>query len=1488
MSGLDNKLSNVIGAKLPQWVLDQISTRSNQNNQDSRDNDNLLYLANKSAWVRLVSSINIIGEDLQYFKKIVGDTVIQSESDLAKQFVLFGGTSKYLQQNSYQQRSGIGKDGAYGILGNNEIQKYGYKPMPGISSVNIETQGRLGSIRAAAINFKCWDKNQLDIIDALYFKLGFTMFLEWGHTYYYPSPGNTQQRDPSKVISTEFFSIDPFEQGLNKEDIMSKISQNSRDSEGNYDAMLGIVTNFNFTYNQDGGYDCTLRLMALGVLADGIKINNPGVLPDILKEEILKLNNTLIQISNSLQQSTSNIDEQNKLAYPECVQKLGNIVTYKGGGLKDSNNKRFADSAIVATVDKVQYYFYKDGRYQTTGFSKSGRYECIDGQLVLDGISSVLGYLNSKINNKTTDPNFSELGKIIQEAGYAGSKTTNINDYNFLYDVGGTRGKSLLFPSFGAILPTNTTSELISSITIDNNYLFEKISNFLGFKSLQQSQPTTPIGASTIPGTQIPTVTSLTQSGLSRLSANTKLESLMFSSKEISDTPGLIRLDINYSGANTKRYYTSLRVKFITNNPQFKKEVLNEQLIYEEVIKKFKSNASIEFKSIGFESRPVVENFAATVKPFGTVLKDTNSTNDRYPVIRLSTTIEVSVPGTVLKSKTTAEETTQITQKGNVLVPATIDLFITDTDLISDIKRSTNAPNYNKTKKDLQAQNQQQTTTAEDQALTQEALSTQISQALNLQSSLEIILRTIQVHALNEAIGANKNDLEIGRRVFINNFWEDGTKGQSKKPFLEQVFSNGVFNSIIRDLVENNVSNVGYTTKQKMDPIQRFKIQAKYGFATNLMANKADISELEGRDVNYKELLRAFVVPYQINQEIIKGTQTNHPVYIPLGLLLLILNHTCTIYDTKKDFQTPLVYVDFNPELNFFLTNTKQLSTNPWKTLIPFEGSFEDYKQLFDPKILEESAIQPVSGSTQSTPLFNPETQDVLSGQLPKLKFGKIENDSVYRGRMMNILLNVDYLVSLVQQYSTKDTINNVYLKPFLEQLLADLNKYLGNFNAFRLSYSDPGNTFQLTDDQFLPATSRENQVSPTNRTELPLVGRYSIAKSLEIKTEVASKLANMLAISANSTVSNKSALSTNGSSYGYINTNYVDRYITDRQGPTGSINVSKELDTIKISAAQFNQSISDFYSKINPSEATVSHATNYYIEKMSKVKNDEYPTRASAMIPVSLNFTTDGISGLAMGQAFTVSDELLPYTYGAKKVAGLPKDHINNVGFVMVGLTHTIENNSWNTAVRANMIFLKDKTEFISGITRVENRAGTFDVNAANEVQSQVIGKVSLSDLNLNQSWENIALDFISSKEGFLEKPKPDEGTLRAGYGTDKIVIADGTVRSVGIDTVFTIEDAKRTLIYQIKTTFGPRVVSQIGQANWDKLNDKQKAALVSYAYNAGSLRNNVVSAIQSNTSNQIVANAIINGPVTGAQSGKVYPALVQRRKEEATLYLS
>ena len=139
-------------------------------------------------------------------------------------------------------------------------------------------------------------------------------------------------------------------------------------------------------------------------------------------------------------------------------------------------------------------------------------------------------------------------------------------------------------------------------------------------------------------------------------------------------------------------------------------------------------------------------------------------------------------------------------------------------------------------------------------------------------------------------------------------------------------------------------------------------------------------------------------------------------------------------------------------------------------------------------------------------------------------------------------------------------------------------------------------------------------------------------------------------------------------------------------------------------SAIQFNKAIETYYSDTTPAESSVSHATNYFIERMSKIKGEEKGSRASAIIPVSLNFSTDGISGLGMGQAFTVSEQFLPYTYdfSLRDPYG-EKDKTHTVGFVVVGLDQTIEGNQWISNVRANMMYLKKRQDFEQANLRTE-----------------------------------------------------------------------------------------------------------------------------------------------------------------------------------------
>ena len=53
------RVSNVLGTPVFQWVIDQLGTRAENNSREDRDDSNLIYLANKSGWFRIVSSVRM-------------------------------------------------------------------------------------------------------------------------------------------------------------------------------------------------------------------------------------------------------------------------------------------------------------------------------------------------------------------------------------------------------------------------------------------------------------------------------------------------------------------------------------------------------------------------------------------------------------------------------------------------------------------------------------------------------------------------------------------------------------------------------------------------------------------------------------------------------------------------------------------------------------------------------------------------------------------------------------------------------------------------------------------------------------------------------------------------------------------------------------------------------------------------------------------------------------------------------------------------------------------------------------------------------------------------------------------------------------------------------------------------------------------------------------------------------------------------------------
>jgi hypothetical protein len=277
-------MANITGDPLAKWVQNQIKLRQQiiGNNPEVLTLDQrILYNNNRNAWVRLASSVDLVegSDDLRKNLNLPNN----SGDLLAKNFVLFGGI--YSIDNSYSRLGGVVTNQAerddifqaaqysYG-LGSSE---YGYVPMPGLDSVKITHVNR-GAIRNYDIQLTAHNKDQLEIIEALYLRIGYYMLLEWGHTNYVTSEGEFV---PNPEFYTPAFNAF-FEKGKKDSDVEININEYRKTSGGNYDGALIKITNFSWDFNSDGSYGISLKGVSKGGIIDSLVLDGPVTLNDTL------------------------------------------------------------------------------------------------------------------------------------------------------------------------------------------------------------------------------------------------------------------------------------------------------------------------------------------------------------------------------------------------------------------------------------------------------------------------------------------------------------------------------------------------------------------------------------------------------------------------------------------------------------------------------------------------------------------------------------------------------------------------------------------------------------------------------------------------------------------------------------------------------------------------------------------------------------------------------------------------------------------------------------------------------------------------------------------------------------------------------------------------------------------------------------------------------------------------------------------------------
>ena len=164
-----NKNSNIVGEEVPGYVINQINTRqilhgTGIDGSLNRTNEQILALNSRTSWIKLASGVSV---DTNKLTEMKINGLYGPGMDLAKKNVLFGGISTLDQNTGYlnQREYLTGANGAY------QSSEFGPVPMPGIISMDIKALNR-GSLKKATIKLKVHNRQQFEIIDVLYLRLG--------------------------------------------------------------------------------------------------------------------------------------------------------------------------------------------------------------------------------------------------------------------------------------------------------------------------------------------------------------------------------------------------------------------------------------------------------------------------------------------------------------------------------------------------------------------------------------------------------------------------------------------------------------------------------------------------------------------------------------------------------------------------------------------------------------------------------------------------------------------------------------------------------------------------------------------------------------------------------------------------------------------------------------------------------------------------------------------------------------------------------------------------------------------------------------------------------------------------------------------------------------------------------------------------------------------------------------------------------------------
>lgn len=374
--------------------------------------------------------------------------------------------------------------------------------------------------------------------------------------------------------------------------------------------------------------------------------------------------------------------------------------------------------------------------------------------------------------------------------------------------------------------------------------------------------------------------------------------------------------------------------------------------------------------------------------------------------------------------------------------------------------------------------------------------------------------------------------------------------------------------------------------------------------------------------------------------------------YIRFGALLQYLWDKGMFYINPEGTQ-PIITLDNDPVNNLIFKTPYTFSGNPLICIV--KGNIE---------LIDAAATTDFSGNIYSD---IPDTAAFQDSEYPDA------------GRLMNVYVNMAWVLQQAQQ--NKDSKNKVKFYELVESICKGIESSLGGVNTLNPTVDPDTGRFYILDEHVIPSVREAQGIIPDS-DRIKLYGlspgvQGTFVRDFGIQTSITNELASTITIGAQA---NGSIKGEDATAFSAWNRGLVDRILvvktnkeeTRNEGdPKAEADLQKKYKKILQEYINFLTGQANYEWDEDKVSSFTDILTNMITFKESAAAtNENKASGALGFLPINLNVTLDGISGMKIYQQFAADTSFLPRNYG------------ESLRFIITGISHKIDDNTWTTHI--------------------------------------------------------------------------------------------------------------------------------------------------------------------------------------------------------------